>query len=360
MSRCNLSLVNVLIAAGALLCIPIAHGELPVIYPTQLLPLPPHSAPQPDQPVLFGDLAVTDGQTILVSTSGAPAAYVYVRNPSGRRWVYKTALVPNETAITRARAVRGNIVLVDSVGSEVAVFVFHRSQGQWTQTQTIAATQPAGNSIGPDYIAIGDWSVDDFRGAVLIYNESGAGTYVFDSQLTAANSVPGSILGFSPIADRDTVLAAAPGNGGVSVFARTGGLWSEQALLAPNGGGASFAFSGDRAFLAGPREWIRHDGTWTEGDQLIHPQDPGNGLGCAPTAMDGKRLIAMECVGESAFLWELRDGTWQATAELKQAKAGCGDFTLSIGGTVALVACPTVATAHPVFDGLVRVYELPQ
>jgi len=76
--------------------------------------------------------------------------------------------------------------------------------------------------------------------------------------------------------------------------------------------------------------------------------------------MDGTRLIAVESVGESAFLWELRDGTWQATAELKQARARCGEFRLSIAGTVALVACPTVATAHPVFDGLVRVYELPQ
>lgn len=360
MSHCNLPLANVLIAAGALLCIPIVHGELPAIYPTQLLPLPPHSAPQPDQPVLFGDLAVTDGRTILVSTSGAPAAYMYVRNPSGRRWVYKTALVPNEAAIARARAVRGSIALVDSfIGYEAAVFVFHRSQGQWTQTQTITTANPVGDSIGPDYIAIGDWSIDDGRGAVLIYNESGAGTYVFDSLLTAANVGPGHSLGFNPIADRDTVLAAAPGSALVNVFVRTDGLWSEQAQLEDNSVFASFAFSGDRAFLFGPREFIRHDGTWTAGDVLIHPQDPDNGL-LHPTVMDGTRLIAAESDGESAFLWELRDGIWQATAELKQAKARCGfGFTLSIGGTVALVACPSVPTAHPVFDGLVRVYELP-
>jgi hypothetical protein len=211
-------------------------------------------------------------------------------------------------------------------------------------------------------MAIGDLSVDDFRGAVSIYNEAGAGTYAFDSQLKGAGAGPGFLLGFNATADGNTVLAAAPGGALVSVFVRTGGLWSEQAQLAPNGGGATFAFSGDRAFLDGSMEFIRHDGTWTAGDQLIHPQDPGNGLGCGSTpqdAMDGKRLIAMECVGESAFLWELRDGTWQATAELKQAKARCGDFKLSISGTVALVACPTAATAHPVFDGLVRVYELP-
>jgi hypothetical protein len=362
MSRCNLPLVNVLIPAGALLCISIAHAQLPVIYP-KLLPLPPHSAPQPAEPVLFGDLVATDGRTILVSAANGPAAYIYVRNPSGKKWVYESAVVPNEAVLARVRAVRDNIALVDSfIGADFqpAVFVYHRSQGQWTQTQTITATQPVGDAIGPDYIAIGDWSVDDARGAVLIYSESGAGTYVFDSQLNddPATVGPGNSLGFNPIADRDTVMAAAPGNQWVSVFFRTGGFWSEQAQLAGSVA-ATFAFSGDRAFLDGPREFIRHDGTWTAGDVLIHPLDPDNGL--FTTAMDGTRLIAAESVGDSAFLWELRDGTWQATAELKQARAQCGfDLRLSIAGTVALVACPTVATAHPVFDGLVRVYELPQ
>lgn len=362
MSRCNLPLAKVLIVAGALLCMPVAHAELSVIYPTQLLPLPPHHAPQPDQPVLFGDLAVTDGRTILVSTSGAPAAYLYVRNPSGKKWVYETALVPNEAAIVRARAVRGNTALVDSFsGSEAAVFVFNRSQGRWTPTQTITTANPVGSSIGPDYIAIGDWSIDDARGAVLIYNKSGTGTYVFDSLLTAADVGPGYSLGFNPIADRDTVLAAAPGGALVNVFVRTGGLWSEQARLAPNDFFATFAFSGDRAFLYGPREFIRLDGTWTAGSVLIHPLDPANGLFAATTAMDGTRLIAAESVGDSVFLWELRNGTWQATAELKQARALCGfEFTLSLAGTVALVACPGVPTRHPVFDGLVRVFELPQ
>jgi hypothetical protein len=360
MSRCNLPLVNLLIGAGALLLTPIAQAQLPVIYPTQLLPLPPHSAPQPAHPVLFGDLVATDGQTILVSTSDGPAAYMYVRNPSGRRWIYAGALVPNEAALARANAVWGNIALVQSsIGSEAAVFVFQRSQGRWTQTQTITATEPVGSRIGRGYIAIGDLSIDDFRGAVLIYNESGAGTYVFDSLLTAAGAGPGFLLGYNPIADRDTVLAAAAGGQLVSVFVRTGGLWSEQAQLGLDTDIPSFAFSGDRAFLPGPREFIRHGGTWTTGDVLIHPQDPDNSL-LPVAAMDGTRLIAAESNGESAFLWELRDGTWQATAELKQAKAQCGELTLSIAGAVALVACPTVPTGHPVFDGLVRVYDLPQ
>jgi hypothetical protein len=359
MSRRNPKLLNLLIAAGAPLCVSIGHAELPLIYPSQNLPLPPRSAPQPFERGRFGDLAVTDGETILVSAGDGPAAYVYGRNPSGPRWVYKTALVPNEAAPARARSVRGNIALVESsTESEAAVFVFNRSQGQWTQTQAISTPFPVGASIGPDYIAIGDWSINDAHGAVLIYNAAGAGTYAFDSQLEAANAVPGFSLGFNAIADRDTVLAAAPGDIMVSAFARTGGLWSEQAQLRPGNADASFAFSGDRAFVAGPLEFIRQDGTWTAGDVLIHPLNPDKRL--FRVAMDGTRLIAAESDGESAFLWELHDGTWQPTAELKQAKARCGEFTLWIGGRVALVACPGVASPHPVFDGLVRVYELPQ
>lgn len=353
-------------AAAALLVGQTAHAQLAAIYPTQRLPYPPSSAPQPAQPARFGELAVTDGQTILVTVSEGPAAYTFRRNASGQRWIYDSALAPSEGTATGGGAVRGGIALVQGIiGSESVVFVFLRSQGVWSQTQTISAIV-SGLSIGPDYIVISDLSADDFRGALFIYSESGAGTYVFDSKLAVADAGPGYMVGANPIADHDTVLAAAPGGATVSAFVRTGGFWSVQAVLGPTFGIDPFyAFSGNRAFLLNglpgpPREFVRRNGTWTAGDELIHPQDPSIAL-FPHIAMDGRRVIAAEGSAESAFLFELGNGRWLATAELKRTGAGCAfGFKLSTAGKVATSTCPDASTGHPVFDGRVLVYELPQ
>ena len=100
MSRCNLPLVNVLIAAGALLCIPIAHAQLPVIYPAHLFPLPPRSAPQPAGPALFGDLVATDGETILVSAARDPfqqaVAHACIWSKHSRTLLLSRAFVQGE------------------------------------------------------------------------------------------------------------------------------------------------------------------------------------------------------------------------------------------------------------------------
>jgi hypothetical protein len=369
MSRSG-SFVNVLIGGGALLFVAIAHAQLPVIYPRQLLPLPPHSAPQPAEPVTFGEIAATDGKTILVTVSQGPAAYSYVRNASGKRWVYEGAVAPSNGTATNGGAVRGNVALVNGlVGSQGAVFVFLRLQGRWTQTQTIFTGGPVGGfntvAIGPDYIAIGDITFDEERGGVHIYNEAGAGTYVFDSTLRPADAGSGFLLGLNPIAEGDSVLAFAPGAQVVCVFARSGGLWSEQAQLPSPF--PQYGFSGDRAFLerlnGRPQEFVRHDGTWTAGQELLHPQDPDKVL--FGPAMNGGRVVAREftrvqgITATSAILFELDDLGWLATTELKQGSAaGCEG--LSIAGTVVLSRCPRVRTGHPVFEGQVQVYEVPR
>ena len=305
MARRNASLASLLIGAGSVLFIPIAQAQLTSIRPSQQLPMPPNTAPQPTQEARFGEFVTTDGQTILVTVSQGPAVYTSAPIKPGEKWVFEAALAPAEGTTSLSGAVRGNVAAVGgTVGTENAVFVFLRSQGQWLQTQTITgfdfSVQFNMIALGPDYLAIGDFGVNNFIGAVHIYSQIGAGTYAFDSTLTTSDPTasPGWLLGFSPIASGNIVTAAAPGGQRVHVFARANGLWTEQAELnmptLP-----LYGCSGDRVLVGQSDvvgqpgrvgEFVRSGGVWTAGDVLVHPQEPDKGLS-GLTSMDGARWI---------------------------------------------------------------------
>ena len=381
MSRCNARFVKLLLGAGALCFVPLALAQIPSIYPSQRLQLPPGNAPQPTDEARFGEYVATDGQTILVTVSQGPAAYTYVRKTPSGRWTFDAALAPAGGATNLSGAIRGNVAAVSgTVGEQSAVFIFLRTQGQWVQTQTITGFDfsPQFNmvALGADYLAIGDLGVNDFRGGVHIYNQTGAGTYAFDSTLTTGDpsANPGWLLGFFPIASGDTVTSAAPGGQKVHVFVRTGGLWTEQTelsvLVNP-----TYGFSGDRILLpqtqvagqaARVQEFVRSNGVWTAGGQLINPQEPDKGLN-NPVSIDGFRAVASESsegpVGD-AIAFERASTGWVAKAKLREAVLqecrGFADVTLAIAGRLVVASCPNGSNGRPTFEGRVEVYDLPQ
>jgi hypothetical protein len=380
MSRSNLSFAKLVLGAAALLFIPLAQAQLTSVRPSQRLPMPPDTAPQPTQPARFGEFVATDGRTILVTVSQGPAAYTYVKRGS-KKWVFQGALAPAEGTVTNSGAVRGNVAAVSGrVGTEEAVFVFLRSQGQWLQTQTItgADLSPQFNmvALGPDYLAIGDTAENDVVGALHVYSQTGAGTYVLDSTLTPGNpnATQGWLFGASPIVSGDTLTARALGGGTVNVFVRAGGLWTEQAELSQHIFG-QYGFSGDRAFISfdntsepGPREYVRTGGTWTTGVQLIHP-DADKAFTNAAIAMDGRRVVVTESsstgLGDDAIAFELGNAGWTATARLRRAnlrECYFGPFGVSLAMVRRLVVagCPNAPSGHTAFEGNVKVYELPE
>lgn len=383
MARRNASFASLLIGAGSVLFIPIAQAQLTSIRPSQQLPMPPNTAPQPTEEARFGEFVTTDGQTILVTVSQGPAVYTYVRKKPSKKWVFEAALAPADGTTSLSGAVRGNVAAVGgTVGTENAVFVFLRSQGQWLQTQTITgfdfSVQFNMIALGPDYLAIGDFGVNDFIGAVHIYSQTGAGTYAFDSTLTTSDpaAVPGWLLGFSPIASGDTVTAAAPGGQRVHVFARANGLWTEQAELnmptLP-----LYGFSGDRVLIGRSDvvgqpgrvgEFVRSGGVWTAGDVLVHPQEPDKGLS-GLISMDGARAVVSESSlagpAKDALGFELGSAEWVATTRLldtnlPECNNGFVAVSLAMAGRLVAASCPGAPSGHPVFEGRVSVYDLPE
>ena len=270
----------------------------------------------------------------------------------------------------------GNVAALQGAIAETnVVFVFRRSAGQWIHTQTLPGTQPRGGAnpvaLGRDYLAIGEIEAGGFAGAVHIYNEIGPEPCP-RLRLVDGCLGPGWLTGYEVIAVGEAVLSGAPGTG--TVFTRFGGVWSEEAQLPGSPYAPTFGFSGNRVFnLAGgaaselpnkPQGFVRHDGMWLFHQELTHPLNPSAQLDLA-IAMDGRRLIVGDRDSESAFLFDLRDGRWQATAELKRAKdsACVSQFgfvaTFELEGSLAIGACADRPTPDPIFDGRVLIYELP-
>ena len=88
-----------------------------------------------------------------------------------------------------------------------------------------------------------------YQGAVYIFTRSGD-TWTQEAMLAAADGQAYDALGFTLAVDGDTVVAGAmnhevdghPGQGASYVFARSGGGWSQQAMLTANNGEAGDAF----------------------------------------------------------------------------------------------------------------------
>jgi hypothetical protein len=382
------SFVRVTVIALASFASHAAFAQLPIIEPTQRLKPPPDPTPggQPGAQVQLGWAVAADGDTAIISVNQGRAAYAYRKNANGR-WVYQAALeAPTGGFTGYGAALRGNTALVQgSANSQTSAFVFQRSQGQWTLTQTLPANGgvPWAShqlALTSSYAAIGDVSSNDCGGGVLIYDKVGAGSYTFSTNLKASNLEECSFYGHVVAARGNTVLSYGAGAGVAAVFVRDGGVWSEQAKIhyPDSGTDRALPFDGHRAILSTHTRletdplsaivFVRSNGAWSQEQTLQHPYDPNEKLRI-PGVIDGDRLVVREFNGladNKLFLFERINGVWTATAEFAgAAPMQCGstdhlpDLKLSLTGNTLFAACPTTATPNPVFDGRVLVYQLP-
>jgi hypothetical protein len=360
-----------------------ASAQVPILQPSQQLrpPIDPAPGGSPGAQVQFGWAAATDAQTTIVTVNQGHAAYAYTKNAQGR-WRFRDTLVAPDGYTSYGAAVLGNTALVEGVvDSQNVVFVFKRSFGQWSHTQTLPANQPSTFNhlaLGNDYAAITDAAANDVAGALYIYDKVGAGTYSPGAELTPAGATEGWFSGYSITGEGNTILSTAPGESVTSVWVRSGGVWSEQTRLnLPSAVGFDVrtGYSADRALLASnsrtietpnnPVVFHRQNGTWSVEQTLLHPSDPDKGLR-SPLALKDNLLVAREdgLAGEAhLFVYELVNGDWTAKAKLSEPV--CGDASsnitsqVTIGGRTVFVTCPTAVTPRPNFDGRVFVYEVP-
>ncbi|MCR9293672.1 MAG: dockerin type I domain-containing protein [bacterium] len=279
---------------------------------------------------LFGSSVAIDGDTAVV---GAPAAKagvgaVYVFQRTNGNWTQQAELVGTGTGgFGSAVELSEDTILVGS-STENALFVFEIASGKWTASQQLNLTDPL-QSLDADGATL----------AVGIPDSSQVGIYerVIDQQGFEYWSLADTLhqsdvanlsgdFGYDVAISGDVLLVASPqfGSGAdkVLVYNQNSGSWAYDSNLPfPDqlkGGdefGSSIGLDGDKAVVGAPK----HDRNTSVTD-----------------ANDG-----------DAFTYEFRNGVWQVTDNLPGSDAELDDLS---GSSVA-ISGDTVVVGAPQFGG---------
>ncbi|MBN1771353.1 MAG: FG-GAP repeat protein [Deltaproteobacteria bacterium] len=273
---------------------------------------------------LDGDTAVVGGQ---LETNPA-MAYVFVR--SGSTWTQQAKLAAADAEgnayFGSSVSLDRDLALVGAWGSSPygAAYVFARSGETWSQQAKVVpvdtSTYPPhfgdAVSLSGDTALIGAPSDDDLgynSGSAYVFARSG-GVWLEEAKLTAADGAMWDEFGDSVSLSGDTALVGSPGHdvgGSVYVFVRSGGAWMQEAKLTPSDVrpydefGMSVSLAHETALIGA----YRHD-------------DPGSDSG-------------------AAYIFVRSAGAWVQQAE---SAGGAGDglgraVALGVDGT-ALVGAP--------------------
>jgi hypothetical protein len=216
----------------------------------------------------FGWSVAISGETVVVGAATASdyrgAVYIFVR--SGGVWSQQQRLLASNRSMGdgfgTSVAISGETVVVGSPLGDAAVFsnqgtahVFVRSGGVWSEQQMLTASDPAGGDRFGDSVAISGETVvvgargDDSRGSAYVFARSG-GVWSLQQKLEASDAAANDSFGNSVVISGETVLVGAVGDDGAAgdnqgsayVFARSGGVWSEQQKLEASDAAANDSF----------------------------------------------------------------------------------------------------------------------
>ncbi len=228
--------------------------------------------------VIFGVSVAISGDTALVGAmrdqgpnGEQGAAYVLVRN--GNTWTQQARLVasdaPAGAAYGATVALSGETALIGAPSGPGVAYVYVRSNGIWTLQQRLTPVEGSvGEQFGYAVALSGDTALvgvpsDDLgnsysHGSAFVFTRSGS-TWTEQQKLIASDVEPVNYFGSAVALDGDTAAVGAPYDtfgsnalqGSAYVFARSGGVWTEQAkLFAADGAaddlfGSTLAVSGD-------------------------------------------------------------------------------------------------------------------
>ncbi len=234
-----------------------------------------------------GDTAIAGAfYGAVAGSSGRGAAYIFVR--SGNSWHQQAKIgVPdsNNTNFGRAVALSGNTAVIATIGGiydNGPVYVYVRQGTVWTQEARLVGDatgtwNPAGVALSGDTLAMGmkaDFISPQPAGRIQIYARSG-GVWSQQATLTASDGTLYNRMGEAVALSGNTIVSGAayddPGGrtnaGSAYVFVRNGTVWSEQAKLIAGDStsldqfGAACAVEGDTAVVGA---WLDDLGTQTD------------------------------------------------------------------------------------------------
>src|SRR6266511_3839826 len=227
-------------------------------------------------------------------------------------------------------AISGETVVVGALFDDGAAglqqgsaYVFARSGGVWTQQQKLLASDAAAGALFGISVAISGETVvvgaprDDSRGSAYVFARNG-GVWSQQQKLLASDAAAGDAFGESVAISGETVVVGAQvdddvageNQGSAYVFARSSGVWSQQQKLRASDAavadsfGASVAISGETVVVgaigddgAAGRDqgsayvFARSGGVWTQQQKLEASDAAANDLFGLSVAISGGTVV---------------------------------------------------------------------
>ena len=280
----------------------------------------------------FGFTAAVDGDTAVIGAPNSNSAYVFTR--SAGVWTEQAKLLASDGvfgSFGRGVAIDGDTALIgnnrddDNGEHSGSTYVFTRTGGVWTeQAKLVASDGEAWDAFGWSVALDGDTAIigahQDFdnnirTGSAYVFTRTG-GVWTEWAKLLSSDGEYANQFGLSVALDGNTAIIGAASdndNGSLSgsayAFARTGGVWTEQAkLLASDGAaedvfGISVALDGDTAVIGAYFDddngslsgsayvFARTGGVWTEQAKLLASDAAASNAFGMGVALDGDTAI---------------------------------------------------------------------
>src|SRR6266481_7397567 len=322
----------------------------------------------------FGSAAALNGSSALIGADGdnsfQGAAYLFTKSNGswsegqkltasdglpGDEFGYRVALADNTLLVGAFTATVGGVV------SQGAAYVFTQSNGTWSESQKLTASDGGlfdnfGASVALDgtTLVVGANGAtvggNAAQGAVYVFTESN-GTWTQTQKLTANDGAAYDNFGLSVALKGSTILVGSPqaaiggnaGQGAIYVFAESNGTWSQvQKLTASDGAanssfGESVALNGSAALIGANNATVNghsfqgaaylfteSNGTWSQVQKLTASDGAANSNFGESVALNGSTaLIGADNAtvnGHSfqgaAYIFTESNGTWSQVQKL--------------------------------------------
>lgn len=233
-----------------------------------------------------------------------------------------------------------------------AAYIFVREGKAWRQEAYLKADGPGdpANSFGVSVAVSGTTVAVGEASSVSVFVRDG-GVWRMEARLKGTNTAMSDSFGASVSISGDTLVAGAPGedssatgvnpgtdnngaedSGAAYVFVRSGGRWTQQALLKASNTGAGDHF-GTSVAVSGDTVVIGADG-----------EDSG------ATGVNGNQTGNSEWQSGAGYVFVRNGGAWSQQAYLKASNTGGGGSSLEngdyFGGSVAVSGDTIVAGAY--------------
>ncbi|MGH8426773.1 MAG: FG-GAP repeat protein, partial [Gammaproteobacteria bacterium] len=338
----------------------------------------------------FGWPVVISGNIAFI---GAPYATVngnteqgaaYVFTESDGTWVQAQKLTASDgeandvfgysVALDGTTALIGaSFATVNGSSGQGAVYVFTRSNGNWSQTTKLTASDGAANAqfgiaVALDgssaFIGANHASVDgnNAEGEAYVFTGSGS-NWTQTQELTASDGAAFYFFGWAIALDGTTAFIAAPdggseGQGAVYVFTESNGTWSQaQELIASDGAamdsfGYAVAASGPAALIGSafatvngqPQEgavyvFSNSDGTWAQVQKLTASDGGAFGNFGAAVSLVGSTAFIGAAGEDAAYEFTASNGVWSQAQEFMSNSAEYDGFGYHVAfdGMTALI-----------------------